>query len=62
MKENYLHTGKTTRKSLPRAKTVLRAFGAVTAVTLAGIVLATAIGFGTATASGRPQAGSGKNL
>jgi hypothetical protein len=62
MKENYLHTGKTTRKSLPRVKTVLRAFGAVTAVTLAGIVLATAIGFGTATASGRPQAGSGKNL
>src|SRR5574338_549022 len=62
MKQNYLHTGKTTRKPSPRVKTALRAFGAVAAVTLAGIALAAAIGFGTTTASGRPQTGSGKNL
>src|SRR3989440_4718373 len=40
MKNNYLHTGKTTKKSSARARPVFRAFGVVAAVTLAGVALA----------------------
>src|SRR3989475_779615 len=40
MKNNYLHTGNTTKKSSARARPVFRAFGAVAAVTLAGLALA----------------------
>src|SRR5262249_47060243 len=40
MKNNYLHTGNTTKKSSPRARPVFRAFGVVAAVTLAGFALA----------------------
>jgi carboxypeptidase T len=40
MKNNYLHTGNTTKKSLARARPVFRAFGVVAAVTLAGVALA----------------------
>src|SRR6266516_3747209 len=36
MKNNYLHTGNTTKKSSARARPVFRAFGVVAAVTLAG--------------------------
>src|SRR5438477_12043554 len=40
MKNNYLHTGNTTKKSSARARPVFRAFGVVAAVTLAGFALA----------------------
>src|SRR5919198_150535 len=40
MKNNYLHTGNATKKSSARARSVFRAFGAVAAVTLAGVALA----------------------
>src|SRR5438067_7049216 len=40
MKNNYLHTGNTTKKSSARARLIFRAFGAVAAVTLAGVALA----------------------
>src|SRR5947207_9794638 len=40
MKNNYLHTGNTTKKSSERARHVFRAFGIVAAVTLAGVALA----------------------
>ena len=40
MKNNYLHTGNTTKKSSARARLVFRAFGVVAAVTLAGVALA----------------------
>ena len=39
MKNNYLHTGNTTKKSSARARPVFRAFGVVAAVTLAGVAL-----------------------
>ena len=44
MKNNYLHTGNTTKKSSARAKLVFRAFGAVAAFTLAGVAGALAAG------------------
>src|SRR5213082_4018739 len=40
MKNNYLHTGNTTKKSSARARPVFRVFGVVAAVTLAGVALA----------------------
>src|SRR5436305_9792670 len=40
MKNNYLHTGNTTKKSSARTRPVFRAFGVVAAVTLAGVALA----------------------
>src|ERR1043166_8634085 len=40
MKNNYLHTGNTTKKSSARARAVFCTFGVVAAVTLAGIALA----------------------
>src|SRR6478609_5322490 len=40
MKNNYLHTGNTTKKSSARARPVFPAFGVVAAVTLAGLALA----------------------
>lgn len=40
MKNNYLQTGNTTKKSSARATPVFRAFGVVAAVTLAGVALA----------------------
>src|SRR5438552_12805506 len=40
MKNNYLHTGNTTKKSSARARPVFRAFGVIAAVTLAGVALA----------------------
>src|SRR5438094_819788 len=40
MKNNYLHTGNTTKKSSARARPVFRAFGVVAAVTLAGVAMA----------------------
>ena len=40
MKNNYLHTGNTTKKSSAPARYVFRAFGVVVAVTLAGVALA----------------------
>src|SRR2546430_7213614 len=40
MKNNYLHTGNTTKKSSARARPVFRAFGVVAAFTLAGFALA----------------------
>ena len=40
MKNNYLHTGNTTKKSSARARPIFRAFGVVAAVTLAGLALA----------------------
>src|SRR5205823_14477626 len=43
MKNNYLHTGKTTKKSSARARPVFRAFGVVAAVTLAGVALRVAL-------------------
>ena len=39
MKNNYLHTGNTTKKSSGRARPVFRAFVVVAAVTLAGVAL-----------------------
>src|SRR5213592_5213471 len=46
MKNNYLLTGKTTRKSSARARPVFRAFGVVAAVTLAGVALRVALAAG----------------
>src|SRR5881227_146810 len=43
MKNNYLHTGNTTKKSSARARPVFRAFGVVAAVTLAGVALRVAL-------------------
>ena len=40
MKNKYLHTGNTTKKSSARARLVLLAFGVVAAVTLVGVALA----------------------
>src|SRR5512133_2173362 len=40
MKNNYLRTGNTTKKSSARSRSVFRAFGVVAAVTLAGVALA----------------------
>src|ERR1043166_6746721 len=40
MKNNYLHTGNTTKKSLARARLVFGALGVAAAVTLAGVALA----------------------
>jgi len=55
MKNNYLHTGNTTKKSSARARPVFRAFGFVAAVILAGVALA------AGPASVHSQARSGKN-
>src|SRR5205809_2008660 len=46
MKNNYLHTGNTTKKSSARARPVFRAFGIVAAVTLAGVTLRVAFATG----------------
>src|SRR5262249_25370066 len=46
MKNNYLHTGNTTKKPSARAKPVFRAFGVVAAVTLAGFALRVALAAG----------------
>src|SRR5947199_2714513 len=46
MKNNYLHTGNTTKKSSARARPVFRAFGVVAAVTLAGVALRVALAAG----------------
>src|SRR6266404_9927823 len=46
MKNNYLHTGNTTKKSSARARPVFRAFGVVAAVTLAGLALRVALAAG----------------
>src|SRR5207249_911407 len=46
MKNNYLHTGNTTKKSSARARPVFRAFGVVAAVTLAGVALGVALAAG----------------
>ena len=58
MKNNYLHTGNTTKKSSVRATSVFRAFGVVAAVTLATIALRAAFAAGPDLHS---QAGNGKN-
>jgi hypothetical protein len=46
MKNKYLHTGETTKKSSARARPVFRAFGVVAAVTLAGLALRVALAAG----------------
>src|SRR5437867_2168132 len=46
MKNNYLHTGNTTKKSSARARPVFRAFAVVAAVTLAGVALRVALAAG----------------
>src|SRR5438067_813433 len=46
MKNNYLHTGNTTKKSPARARPVFRAFGVVAAITLAGVALRVALAAG----------------
>ena len=46
MKNKYLHTGNTTKKSSARARPVFRAFGVVAAVTLAGVALRVALAAG----------------
>src|SRR5438094_4881345 len=46
MKNKYLHTGNTTKKSSARARPVFRAFGVVAAVTLAGLALRVALAAG----------------
>ena len=51
MKNNYLHTGNTTKKSSARARPVFRAFGVVAAVTLAGVALAAGPGHPSARSS-----------
>lgn len=73
MKNKYLHTGNTTKKSSVRARLFVRAFGVVAAVTLAGIALAAGLDHPSARstksqivaespdASGHSQSGSGKN-
>jgi hypothetical protein len=47
MKNNYLHTGNTKKKSSVRARPVFRAFGVLAAVTLAGVALRVALAAGT---------------
>ena len=59
--KNYLHTRNTTKKSSARARLVFRAFGVVTAITLAGVALAAGIGFRNTSASDHSQVGSGKD-
>src|SRR6266513_6222920 len=46
MKNNYHHTGNTTKKSSARARPVFRVFGVIAAVTLAGVVLRVAFATG----------------
>src|ERR1700747_3204746 len=46
MKNNYLHTGNTTKKSSARARLVFCALGIVAAVTLAGFALHAALAAG----------------
>ena len=46
MKNNYLPTGNTTKKSSTRARLIFRAFGVVAAVTLAGVTLRVAFAAG----------------
>src|SRR5215468_443554 len=46
MKNNYLHTGNSRKKSSARARPVFRAFGVVAAVTLAGVALRVALAAG----------------
>ena len=46
MKNNYLHRGKTTKKSSARARPVFRALAVVAAVTLAGVALRVALAAG----------------
>src|SRR6516225_6084163 len=46
MKNNYLHTGNTTKKSSARARLVFRAFGVVAAVILTGVTLRVALAAG----------------
>src|SRR5262249_28820864 len=46
MKNNYLHTGNTTKKSSTRVRPVFRAFGVVAAITLAGVALRVALAAG----------------
>ncbi|PYL60071.1 MAG: hypothetical protein DMF31_05355, partial [Verrucomicrobia bacterium] len=46
MKNNYHHTGNTTKKSSARARPVFRVFGVIAAVTLAGIALRVALAAG----------------
>ena len=46
MKNNYLYTGNTPKKSSVRARPVFRAFGVVAAVTLAGVALRVALAAG----------------
>src|SRR5215468_5107359 len=46
MKNNYLHTGNSRKKSSARARPVFRAFGVVVAVTLAGVALRVALAAG----------------
>src|SRR5262245_8945649 len=46
MKNNYLHTKNTTKKSSARGTPVFRAFGVVAAVTLAGVALRVALAAG----------------
>src|SRR4029077_21118943 len=43
MKNNYLHTRNTTKKSSARARPVFRAVGVIAAVTLAGVALRVAL-------------------
>ena len=66
MKNNYLHTGNTTKKSSARARPVFRAFGVVAAVTLAGIALAAgpehlSVRSSKSQIAENPDASSGKN-
>src|ERR1041385_3128627 len=53
MKNNYLHRGKTTKKSSARARPVFRALAVVAAVTLAGVALRVALAAGPEPASAR---------
>jgi hypothetical protein len=71
MKNNSLHTENTTKKSSARARLVFRAFGLVTAVTLAGFALRVALAAGPEQPSvqstksqivaGNPDHSQGKN-
>src|SRR5262249_37256257 len=67
MKNNYLQTGNTTKKSSARARPFFRAFGVVAAVTLAGFALAAGPERPSVRSSksqivaGTPDASSGKN-
>src|SRR5690349_11304867 len=46
MKNNYLHTGNTTKTLSARSRPVLRTFGIIAAVTLAGVALRVAFAAG----------------